>query len=499
MANEKKTSAQQIELAIRAKIRDTILEVITPNEWNIVSLFWSDTSLYLDHKIDPMHFSDNTARVYYIIGSEIVKEGKSRITDIEAGLYLQKHNKLKKVFEEAGGYNTISELSTFINPENIDGYINEFNKYYTLLQLNEHGWLSVDKIKSFIDMSLDEIYDYYNARLNDLFIKANTGIKSYDISDDIDTMIEEADKGMVMGLPLHGVPMLSNQIGGWRKGEITMLGGVSNAGKSTTTLEMTMPSIIEHNEKMIWIANESGLKKTQRELLTWVVNNIFHHNFSKERFKFGKFTEEEKMWLKEGSDYIKEMKLNRTITFIPLERYHVDHVIKLIRKYSALGVDYVVLDTFKPSTDSTDIINDLVKDSVKMYDTIKETGTNSALWLTVQLNADSINKRYLTMNNVGKSKQINEVMSTIILFRNMFMEEKFGGSKYLKVTNKLTDTSKHEVKIDPTEMNKKYPVFFAVKVREGNTGEDYQIVAESDLGRNKIKELGICSVPNDSF
>jgi len=494
-----KPTAQQLETIIKNTISEKLLEILIPNEWNIISLFWNDTNLYLSHKIDPSHFSDNNARVYYIIGAEIVKEGKTTITDIEAGLYLQKHNKLKDIYEKAGGYNTIDELATFINKENIDGYINEFNKYFALLKLNESGWIQLTDLKKFIDMPASQIYDFYTAKLNDTFIKADTGVKSYDISDHIDDMIIEADSGAVMGLPLHGVPILNEQIGGWRKAEVVLMGAISNMGKSTVTWEMIIPSMLKHDEKLLIILNEQNLKKMQREILTILINNKFGHKFNKSRFKQGNFSDEEKMWLQEASDYLKELKAKHIITIVPLKTYHVETVIKLCRKYKSLGVDYVVLDTFKPSNDSDDFIRDLIKDSVKLYDCIKEEGTNQALWLTYQLTTNAINKRHLTFDDLGKSKQVNEICSTIILFRNMLMDERNGGSKAVRIIKQITDNSKQEFYAPVEDIHTKYQVFYNCKNREGETSESFQIVCKNDMGHNKIEEIGICMIPRDNF
>ena len=488
---------QVAESKIIDKIRKSILEIKIPNEWNIVSIYWADTSYYLSNKLDPKHFCDNNARVYYIIGSEIVKEGKSVITDIEAGLYLQKHSKLRKVYDDAGGYETIEQLGTYINKDNIDGYINEFNKYWALMTVNEYGWLSSKDYKKFVDYDISRINDYYNARINDVFIKADNDVKSYNISHGLDDLIEKSDKGAIMGLPLYNSPMLSNQIGGWRKGELYLFGAITNGGKSTTTMELLLPSIIKHDEKLVWFANESSIEKIQREMLTIVINNHFKHNFDKDRFKHGGFTDEEREWLLEAKAYLEELQEKNHITVIPLLRYNVDTVIKLIRKYSAMGVGYFVLDTFKASTDAIDEVKEMTRDSVKLYDTIKEEACNVALWCTLQLTKDSINKRFLTTFDIGRSKNIADVASTIILFRNMWTEEKHGGSKFVRVSRKLSEKSKQEISIEQDDFNN-FPIMFVTKNREGIAGE-YQIVARNDLGRNMYGELGTCIIPREDY
>ena len=75
------------------------------------------------------------------------------------------------------------------------------------------------------------------------------------------------DEEKMNGLEYYNMPMLTQELGGQCLGNITLVGGVSNVGKSTFARSVTIPSIIMKKEKIVIMLNEEGLKKTQRELV----------------------------------------------------------------------------------------------------------------------------------------------------------------------------------------------------------------------------------------
>ena len=100
----------------------------------------------------------------------------------------------------------------------------------------KEGFPVSDRLSELADMSLDDIYDEYEAKLNHLFINAETGVSSYNLCDGVHELLEELDKGKNVGLPLYNSPILNKEIGGNLEGHITMLGALSGIGKTTTTI-----------------------------------------------------------------------------------------------------------------------------------------------------------------------------------------------------------------------------------------------------------------------
>ena len=86
-------------------------------------------------------FSENTWRVYWQIANDIiVVEKKSVLDDMTVGLYLEKHQKLKKEYEDYGGYETIDKAKEYVNINNMDGYVKELYKWKTVLEMLKNGF-----------------------------------------------------------------------------------------------------------------------------------------------------------------------------------------------------------------------------------------------------------------------------------------------------------------------------------------------------------------------
>jgi len=498
-----KVTIEQLQKKIRSINQEKIIEYKTPITASMVSCFWKDLSLYETYKIQESHFSDdkenNAWRVYWVIAREIAKEGVKKLSETEIELYLDKHKKLLKVYEESGGYETLQDLMTYTNLENIDSYINNFNKYYAMEKLNEKNWITPQQIKKYSDYELDDIYRLHSAHFNDIFINSSSKIKTYNLCSGLNEIVEKADKGLIAGIPLANAPTINDMIGGSRLGEIIMLGGISGSGKTTTMISWLFPTALENNGKLCVILNEQGIEKMRREIITYVANNIFNGNFNKARWTQGKFTDEEKKILLKSTNWLEEKEKNKNIIIIPLEKYTVDIVIKLIKKYSAMGVDSFALDTMKPSTDADTAIQwqEMQKDSVKIYDTIKTASCNVRMWINLQLSKSVAKHRFLGLDSIGLSKNVVDIASTFIAMRSLWNLERQGGKKEVQYIYKAGEDGKTTIKETVPEFDHvNYSIFFIPKSREGSGG-NHQVFARNNLGLNTFEELGLCYIDED--
>ncbi len=467
-------------------------------EANIVSILWKEPELFFTYdNLKLEDFTYNQWKVYWTIGSEIVvKEEKPSLDDITVGLYLEKHPKLKKKYEEYGGYSTIDKAKTYVNTENLDGYIKELKKWNVVLQLVKKKFPVKDRLKDFADMTSEDVYEEYEALLNHVFVNVEYDDKTYDISDGIDELIEKLDEGFIIGLPLHNSPMLTKEINGHSLGCITLIGGLSGTGKSTFLRNTTLPSILEHGEKIVIMINEEGLERWQREMLVWVANNIYKSELPKYVVRNGKYAPEVKELLIKCANWIKEH--NNQIIIKPFESYTTNRAIKIVRKYASMGVKYFALDTFK--ADSDDQLTEafwfnMQQNLVKLHDVIKPENKNVHLTVTFQLSKSSSKQRYYTQDNIGMAKNIIDPASTCIMIRKVLEDEYEGGRKELQVYRLEGKNGKSKIPIK-LKKDKHYQVLFIVKNREGSTNE-YQIVIEHDLSKNTYKEIGITHIEPD--
>lgn len=469
-------------------------------EANIVSIMYKNPELiYTNEKMKTEDFSNNIWRVYYNIAHDIViKEKKQSLDEITVGLYLEKHDKLKIKYEEYNGYETIEKAKDYVKEENLTGYIEELYKWNSVLGLLKAKFPVYNQLSKFVDMNQEEIYAYYETHLNHIFINVEGEVKSYNIADEIDALIEELNDGLAVGLSFYNLPMLTKETGGMLCGNITLIGGLSNVGKSTIARNTVIPSIIEKNEKLVIMLNEDGLKKWQREMLVWIANNILKEDLQKYVVRDGKYNDKIKEILYRSAEWLKQQKDNKTITIIPFQRYSTSKAIKVMKKYASLGVTNFMIDTFKNDAGkvSDNAWLEMMQNMVEIYDVVKPESKNLHITITFQLEkGKTARQRYYSQDNIGMSKNMIDPASTCVMVRNIFEDEYSGGKNELKVYRLEGKNGKTKLPVTLSR-DKNYQILFIVKNREGSANQ-YQIVVEHDMSRNLLKEVGITNVPVD--
>lgn len=467
-------------------------------EANIVAILYRKPELFYENNLQLDEFNNNIWKVYWQIAYDIIMiENKNILDEVTIGFYLEKHSKLRGKYEEYGGYDTISQAGTYIKTENFDGYVQELRKWNCVIKLAKRGFPVKERLSEYCDMTAEEIYNEYEAFLNDTFVNIDCNIKSYDISDGINELITELDEGNAIGLPYYNLDILTKETGGQYLGSITLMGGLSNVGKSTLARTGTIPSIIKNKERIVIMLNEDGKKKWQRELLVWIANNILKEDLPKYVVRDGHYSNEVKGILNKASDWLKEQTQNHLITIIPFKKYSTSMAIKVINKYASLGVKYFLLDTFKMDAGK---VNDnswleMQQNMVEINDVVKPESKNLHILITFQLNKGSAKQRFYTQDNVGLAKNIIDPVSTCIMVRDVFEDEYTGGKRELKVYRLEGKNNKTKIPVK-LEKDKRYQILFIVKNREGSANA-YQVVIMHDMSHNIIKEVGITNVPVD--
>lgn len=489
------TGIDDRELKAISKVKDYRLIA----EANIVSILWRNPDLYFNYEnLTRNNFMHNEWKVFFQIGYDIIiKEKKQTLDEMTVNLYLEKHLKLKEKYEEYGGYSVINKATEYVKEENIDGYIAELNKWEVVIKLSKSNFPIANRLSEYVDLTAEEIYDEYEAILNHIFINIEGDDKTYNIGYKIDELIDELDEGMAVGLPYYNSPILTHETGGDLLGNITLIGGLSGAGKTTLTRTLKLPSIIKNNEKILCMLNEEGYKKWQRELLIWVANNIYKKEIKKYRLRDGKFTTEFKDFLKNKcAKWIKEHE--EQIILKPFKHYSTDKAIKCIKKYAHLGVKYFILDTYKADANTVNSESfwfNLQQNMVKIYDVIKEETLNVHILITFQLAKSSSRQRCYTQDNIGLAKNIIDVASTCIMVRKLYDDEYEGEKHELKVFKLTGKNNRTKIPV-VLDKDKHYQILFIVKNREGSCNE-YSIVVEHDMSTNTYKEIGLTVIAPD--
>lgn len=476
---------------------ESVKEYKSNCEVNIVMSLFKFKDLFYGLHLNVEDFSSNVWKVYFAILQDlVVNEKMESLDDVTIGMYLAKHPKLEEKYNEYGGYETLDKGSRYVKIENFEGYVADLKKWIVVEDLMKRGFLLANRLPDYVDMSEEEIYEELEAVLNHSFVSIGSNIKSHNVMEGMQGFIEQLDKGKQVGMPLSS-ELISNEISGLQKGHIYGIGAASGVGKSSLTFLWLIPSIIKYEKQVVYIINEENEDRMRLDLLVWTANNIFKEDLQKYQVRNGHYTPELRELLIKCAKWVEEKKEQKLITIIPLERYTVDTVVKIIRKYSALGVDMFVLDTFKESANAkTDrIFDSMTRDAKTLYDTIKSVACNVCLILTYQLSKGSTKTYHLTMADIGQAKSIVDVFSVNLMIRKPHESELEGGSNEL-VCYRLEGKNGSTKLPFKLSKDKRYLITFIAKSRFGAEGL-FQIVSEVDLSRNTIKDLGITNVKED--
>lgn len=478
----------------QAEAAKQILEYKLGAEASIVSMIYKNPDLLRETNLQLNDIHNNCWRVYFEIARDmIINEKKATLSEVDIGLYLEKHPKLAdKYYNEYGGYQTIENAGFYIKEENFDSYVRDLRKWNVVAKLVKHGFpCDKARLSEICDMSAEELYDEYTVYLNDIFANIDNNIKSYNGFADMKKLIDELDAGKNVGIPFANCDILNRETGGMLGGNIIGFGAASGTGKSTLSVNYIFPTIMKHDLKAVFIINEEDQNKFKKEALVWYTTNVLKHPISKRVLRDGKFDKETKETLYKAAEWYESIQEKKNITIIPLEQYTVKTVVKLIKKYTKMNADIIVLDTLKESYDARDKESwkSLMTDCVDFYDCIKHT--NTCMVITYQLVKNK--SKYLTNADIGVSKGIIDVFSVNIFFRRPFQTEFEGGKDELYCYEPIKNSnSRIEFKL---KKDKHYMIGFISKNRFGIS--DIQIISEADFSINQYKDLGYCTVLQD--
>lgn len=471
-----------------------ISEIKKTAEAAVVSLIYRNPDKLAECELTLDDFSNNIFKVYFAIVTELIKE-KMDVTDVNCGIYLEKHPKLRKAFESYGGFATMLDASEYLKESSFIGYVDEVKKWNAVLQLLKYGFPVSERLSEYADMTAEQIYEETEGLLNHIFSNVDTKIKSYNALSGLDALVDELNEGDQVGMPIAS-ELINNEFGGLRNGNIYTLTAASGAGKSTLAINYILPQCIKYNRRCVAFINEEDAKRWKQELLIWCSTNILKKPIQKVQLRDGGFDEETLATLREAAKWLEEKEEEKLITIVPLEHYNVGTVIKLIKKYNRLfGIDLFILDTFKESSNSQkEAWKSMLEDSVALYDCIKPASLNVVLFMTMQISKGSMRTRHLTNADIGQSKSVVDVFSVSILCRRIEPDE-FKGEKHELKVWKRHNKSKIPVTLDP---EKYYLLFFIGKNRFGLT-DTYTLVVEADLSINSYKDIGYTIVANDAW
>lgn len=206
-----------------------ILEYKLGSEASIVSMIYKNPDLLRETNLQLNDFHHNVWKVYFAIAFDmIVNERMVTLSEIDVGIYLEKHPKLAAKYDEYGGFQMIEKAGAYVKEENFDSYVQDLRKWNVVAKLIKHGFpCDKQRLSEICDMSAEELYDEYTVYLNDIFANIDNNIKSYNGFEGMKELIDELNEGKNVGIPFANCDILNKETGGMLGGNIIGLGAAS--------------------------------------------------------------------------------------------------------------------------------------------------------------------------------------------------------------------------------------------------------------------------------
>lgn len=465
-----------------------------------VFCFWKDPDLYDDYKFvndkKDETLKSKDAQFYFNLGKALYDAGFRKFDNITVYGFLQNKLNVKETFEDYGGYREVENLKQLVNVENVDAYFDKIAKLNTLEALCELTFNSFEDVSKFDKMSSQQVYDYFEYKLNDISITSTHDVEEESLVIN-DEFIEECNTGDAVGISYaKNCPIMNYLTLGVPLGEMFMIAGHSGVGKSSFVFENMVLPMAEEGVKVAIVSNEMRSKDYKIMLLAHILTKELNYwGLTRKQIKMGHFTNEQREMLNKAKKISQEK--YSSLGFIKLFDNDIGKVLKYIKKKSKRGYQIFVWDTMK-SDDSLDekMFLQLLINSRKVFQLASKE--NIAIIPTYQLALYTVNQRYLDASCLANGKQIKEVFSEMIYMRQLWQDE-YTGEKYdckAYQLQKNEDGKYTKVKrMIELDKDKKYIVAFLDKTR--NDEDKQQVLYEVNGRFNSWKEIGYCNILNE--
>ena len=267
------------------------------------------------------------------------QNGAQKITVFDVENFLEANAAAKKTFELQNGIEYLQDVEEFSNIENFPMYYTKLKKLNLLRDLKKQGFDTSDfYIEDLTAPNADEV----NSRFEELSVQdivvgvkkklltlesdyaGTEEVQEWDIAGDIDDLVDSFGEDGSVGLPIQGA-ILTKVIDGAQRSCLTIRSGASGTGKTRNAVAdacmLAFPIRYNsatceweqkgHNEKVLFIITEQTDKQIKKMILAYLTD------MNESKFKYGKFTKEEKKLIEQGKEVMKQFASNFILVRIP--------------------------------------------------------------------------------------------------------------------------------------------------------------------------------------
>jgi len=437
-------------------------------EGNFIFCLYKDPDLIPDYPLNPKEdLLLEDSRFYYALARKLYNIGYRSFDDATIQQFVADKEEIRNGYNRRGGYRTIHDITKTVNTENTDSYYDELVKWNILINFHNKGFNVLQELNKLSQMDSSQVYEYYDYLLNNISLNRTPDIIIEDLEVDDDYVQDNID-GISMGLQYGKYSHILNYLTmGLPKGDITAVASYTNGGKTSFIISNMIIPVAENKIKTCIVSNEQQIAVYKTLLLVYVLTErLDYWKLTRKKIKAGQYTELDMEQIKAAQKIIKE-EYAPYIKFVKLFDYSMLKVSKVIKKLARQGYELFAYDTMKLDTDlSSSEWVAFLKDSKILFQTVSKC--NVACVVSLQLALHTEGTRFLGYRCLANGKQISEVMSEIIMFRDLWEDEFEGEPNHVKpyrnVRNEEGKYTKEEeqVHLDP---KKTYKLFFHIKTR----------------------------------
>ena len=267
------------------------------------------------------------------------QKGAPKITPFDVENYMEANAAAKKTFELQNGIEYLQDIDEFSNVENFPYYYTKLKKLNLLRDLKKQGFDTSDFYvedltapsaaevnQRFEELSVQDIVVGVKKKL--LVLESDYSgteeVQEWDIAGDIDELVEGFGEDGSVGLPIQGA-IFSKVIDGAQRSCLTIRSGASGTGKTRNAVAdaclLAFPirynstscewEQVGNNQKVLFIITEQTDKQIKKMILAYLTD------INESKFKYGKFTPEEKKVIEQGKQVMREFSSNFILVRIP--------------------------------------------------------------------------------------------------------------------------------------------------------------------------------------
>ena len=265
--------------------------------------------------------------------------GAQKITALDIESYLEANDAAKKLFEQQNGLEYLQDIEEFSNIENFPYYYTKLKKLNLLRDLKKQNFpvsefyqedlTAADAMEinqRFEDLTVSDIITAVKKRL--LVLESDYAgteeVQEWNIGDDIDDIVESFGAEGSVGLPIQG-SIFNKIIDGAQRSCLTIRSGASGTGKTRNAVAdaclLAFPLRFNsetasweqkgNNQKVLFIITEQTDIQIKKMILAYLTD------INESKFKYGRFTDEERKRISQGKQIMKEFAGNFILVRIP--------------------------------------------------------------------------------------------------------------------------------------------------------------------------------------